>query len=402
MSKELPTGIEARTSEKDRKSDTRSLVVGMLVVFVVLGVATVPQSAFQAAVRDGDRSTDFLALLPDIGLRILVNLAILAVALLLTLLLQPLRHHGARLVVDVLVLAVLSGVARGTLQTLRGVYAPEEWRTAAVESCTVAVLALVMALAGLAFVQARRRIRSQERSSARQTIIAAAALDALATEELRVRRDVAEGLHGTVQQSLVVLAVRVDAVGALLASGGAATDAELAELHDIRDTIDRIRETDVRTLSQVLYPVGIELGAVAALRLLLQRLPATIASSIHIDDAMLALEGNGNTTLTIERRLLLVRIAEEALTNALRHGRASAVSLTLGVADGIITLSFDDDGYGLGPAPAPSGLERFRERLTPLGGSVDFGDDSPLGGTRLVARVPVGSSARVRQAVAQL
>jgi signal transduction histidine kinase len=381
-------------ADRDRRDDLRSFLLAVIAVFVAIGVGTVPQSAFQAAVNNGQRSPNLVSLLPDIAQRIVVNLVILAVALILIAVLRPLRHTGLRLVVDVAVLSLAEGFSRGALQILRGFYAPSEWRAALVESVTVSLLVLGMTVTGLGLVWARRRIREQERASARQTLIAAAALDALATEELRVRRDVAEGLHGTVQQNLVLLAVRVDAVSDRLTEDATTDAANVAELRDIRNTIDGIRETDVRTLSQLLYPVGIELGAVAALRLLLQRLPGTIASSVHIDDAVLALEGNGNTSLTVERRLLLVRLVEEALSNALRHGRASAVRLTLELDRDAIVMTFDDDGYGLGPAPQPSGLARFRERLVPLGGSVDFGDDSPLGGTRLTARVPVDSPLR--------
>jgi len=396
---------DPRSELRDRRTDRRVLIGTVLVVFVVFGVATVPQIALQSAMNDSDAPVELAPLLMDIGRRILANVVVLAVVFGVLALLRPLSHRGPRLVVDAVIAAAAAGLVRAPLQILRGQYSLDEAPKALVESFTVFLLAFVMIMVGLEHVAARRRIREQERASMRQTLIASAALDALAAEELRVRRDVAEGLHGTVQQNLVVLAVRVDDVANRLEASGTPC-ADVDELRDIRRSIDHIRETDVRTLSQLLYPVGMELGAVAALRLLLQRLPGTIASTISISDEVLDLEGNGNTVLTVDRRLLLVRIAEEALSNALRHGRASSVSLALSLVDGAIVLVFDDDGFGLGPSPSPSGLARFSERLQPIGGAVEFGDDSPLGGARLIARVPVNRAASAgsggRQAVAQL
>lgn len=395
MSRATGSTGSARTEADDRRSDLSVLVGTIVVGFIVFGVATVPQVAVQST--QGNTGSELLTLIAG---RIVVNLALLLVALVLVVLLNPIDHRGGRVVADAIVIALIAALVRVPLQVLRGIYTSDRWQEALIESATVSLIVLALVGLGLAHVVTRRRIREQERASARQTLIASAALDALATEELRVRRDVAEGLHGTVQQNLVLLAVRVDAIGARLAAAGSTDAEDLLELHDIRETIDGIRETDVRTLSQLLYPVGLELGAVAALRLLLQRLPGTIASSVQIDAAVLALEGNGNTSLTIDRRLLLVRIVEEALSNSLRHGRASSVRLGLELRHDVIVMTFDDDGYGLGPAPQPSGLARFRERLLPLGGSIEFGDDSPLGGTRLIARVPVGASVRPGPSIA--
>jgi signal transduction histidine kinase len=395
---------DPRAELRDRRTDRRVLFGTVLVVFIVFGVATVPQIALQSAMADGAK-VEVGPLLMDIAQRILVNITLLAAVFGVLALLRPLGHRGPRVLVDALIAAIAAGLIRAPLQVLRGQYSMDDLPSALIESFTVFLLALVMVVVGLEHVAARRRIREQERASMRQTLIASAALDALAAEELRVRRDVAEGLHGTVQQNLVVLAVRVDAVAERLATIETACE-DVDELRDIRESIDRIRETDVRTLSQLLYPVGMELGAVAALRLLLQRLPGTIASTISISDDVLQLEGNGNTVLSVDRRLLIVRIAEEALSNALRHGRASAVRLELTLDDGAIVLVFDDDGFGLGPSPSPSGLARFSERLHPIGGTIEFGDDSPLGGARLIARVPANRAASAgsgaRQAVPQL
>ena len=372
----------------DRRSDLRTLVGTLVVAFLIFGVGRVPQAAFQATDLSREPEPTWSSLLGDIGLRLLVNLSILLVTLAVTLVIRILDHRGVRFVVDIVIVCLTAAAVRLPLQVAFGYYAWSDWRSVLIDGGTVAISVFALLGSALIHVSIRRRIREQVRSAARQTSLASAALDALATEELRVRKDVAEGLHGTVQQSLVVLGIRVDAVSAGLATGRAVSAEDIDELASIRADLDRIRETDVRTLSQLLYPVGLELGAVAALRLLLQRLPGTIASTIYFSDAVLALEGNGNTALPLDGRLLIVRIAEEALSNALRHGRASSVSLSLEVDEDSIVLTFDDDGFGLSPDARMHGITRLRERLEPLRGTIELLPSRSLGGTRVVARLP--------------
>ncbi len=377
----MPDEEPSAQERLDRRTDRTVAYGTVLVAFAVLGIGTVPLAAYQSVDVGGDPAP--ADLLPDMGLLLVLDLLLLVIGIALVAALRPVEHRGARLAADVAVICLVCGAARVPLQVLLGFYGWGDWDTALVEGSTVAIFALAMLGAGLVHVSIRRRVRDQERTAARQELRAAAALDALATEELRVRREVAEGLHGTVQQNLVVLGTRMDVLSGRLAAG------EVEELRSIRAGLDEIREHDVRTMSQLLYPVGLELGAVAALRLLLQRLPATIATTVSIGEEVLALEGNGNTALSLDRRILLVRVVEEGLSNSLRHGRASAIAVTLEASDGAIVLTFDDDGFGLGAVITPHGIARLRERLQAVGGEITLSGESGLGGTRLVARIPV-------------
>jgi len=252
------------------------------------------------------------------------------------------------------------------------------------------ILSVAIVAVGVLYLRDRSQLEAHERIISAQTLRAATTLDAFATEELRVRREVADGLHGTVQHNLVMISVRLAAVSSTIAKKTTKVGhAELAELAEIRADIDNIREHDVRTMSQLLYPVGIDIGAIAAIRLLIQRLPATIAGKIVVSDEIVELEGFGRTSLTIERRLMIVRVVEEALTNALRHGNATAVSVAIGLSAGAIIVQFDDDGTGLGSVTTFRGIARLRERLDTLGGSIELSNDSALGGVRVTARVPL-------------
>src|SRR5215218_2751527 len=85
------------------------------------------------------------------------------------------------------------------------------------------------------------------------------------------------------------------------------------------------------------------------------------------------------------------RIAQEALTNVVRHASASKAVVAVDHVDDELVLTVDDDGAGLRGAEG-SGILGMRERASLLGGSVEL-TPSPLGGTRVAAHLPWGGVA---------
>lgn len=82
------------------------------------------------------------------------------------------------------------------------------------------------------------------------------------------------------------------------------------------------------------------------------------------------------------------RIAQEALTNVVRHSAAAAATVTLRRDGAALVLTVRDDGTGVAPDAAPGGgMRGMRERAELLGGSVDINAATP-GGTILEARLP--------------
>jgi signal transduction histidine kinase len=84
------------------------------------------------------------------------------------------------------------------------------------------------------------------------------------------------------------------------------------------------------------------------------------------------------TNLSEEAEVTLYRIAQEGLTNVLRHAQASQVQLSLQQVEEGIQLSIEDDGIGFDPQHLPDrqrmkhlGLVSMRERAAMLGGSLD-------------------------------
>ncbi len=86
----------------------------------------------------------------------------------------------------------------------------------------------------------------------------------------------------------------------------------------------------------------------------------------------------------------LLRVAQEALSNARRHARARSVTVHLEESDGGLELSVADDGEGFVPEDARPGfgLKTMAERVRSLGGAFEV-RSAPGSGTVVSVRVPV-------------
>jgi signal transduction histidine kinase len=87
----------------------------------------------------------------------------------------------------------------------------------------------------------------------------------------------------------------------------------------------------------------------------------------------------------------LYRIAQEALTNVVRHARALHVTVQLETMLDNVRLIVQDDGRGFDPARIPQGrlgLIGLNERVKLLGGSLKV-QSSPGAGTRIQVAIPL-------------
>ena len=85
------------------------------------------------------------------------------------------------------------------------------------------------------------------------------------------------------------------------------------------------------------------------------------------------------------------RIAQEALTNVVRHAGATTAVVAVERLGDELLVTVDDDGAGVRGSPEGSGILGMRERAALLGGSVEV-SASPRGGTRVTARLPWGAT----------
>lgn len=85
------------------------------------------------------------------------------------------------------------------------------------------------------------------------------------------------------------------------------------------------------------------------------------------------------------------RIVQEAVTNSVRHAKASRVAIDLRQEDGLLAIRIRDDGRGLGSdwrAPGHYGLVGMQERATAIGGTLTL-ESRPGEGLSVVARLPL-------------
>ncbi|MGF6447264.1 signal transduction histidine kinase [Paraburkholderia youngii] len=204
-------------------------------------------------------------------------------------------------------------------------------------------------------------------------------------ERARLSRE----LHDGISQMMVSVKLLLESALARLERGDARVPAAEAALSTGLTRLgDTLRE--VRRISHALRPSMLDdLGVAAALEQLTRELGDE--SGIAIGFTQIA--HTHAATLPDTVNTVLFRIAQEALTNIVRHAQASSAALALEVSRDAVTLTISDNGRGFDVADAfvggleGVGLRNMRERLEALGGTLSL--NSEPGHTAVTARVPL-------------
>ena len=197
------------------------------------------------------------------------------------------------------------------------------------------------------------------------------------------RRYLARELHDEIGQVLTAVKINLESVARQI------SDPVLKERLSDSVEIAASALNQVRQLSLDLRPAQLDdLGLIAALRGHLDRQASVGQLVARFTTTELA------SRLKPEVETACFRVAQEALTNVLRHARARNVWLDLSVDGGILTLSVRDDGIGFqvqgsGAAAAESlGLLSMEERVSLVGGKLTV-ESHPGQGTVVRANIPV-------------
>ncbi|MCL7458046.1 HAMP domain-containing sensor histidine kinase [Micromonospora echinofusca] len=212
-----------------------------------------------------------------------------------------------------------------------------------------------------------------DRLEAERATSAASALSAQEAE----RRRVAQELHDEVGQTLTAVLLELKQVAR---HAPEEVRAQLAQVQETtRDSLDEIRRIARRLRPGVLE----ELGLTSALKALVTEVTGHTDLSVrqHLDADLPALDG--------EAELVIYRVAQEALTNTVRHARATTVELSLARQPGHVQLRIRDDGRGVGDAAEGAGVRGMRERALLIGAQLSVAP-GPDGGTEVRLRVPLG------------
>lgn len=196
-------------------------------------------------------------------------------------------------------------------------------------------------------------------------------------ERIRIARE----LHDVVGQALTAVRLSLMSLGRVHAMTGAS-----GEITDSIATIDAALH-QVRTVAFDLRPPTLDdLGLTAALRSLCRH----VASRAGIPIRVRAGAGEARFPQAVETACF--RVAQEALTNVVRHAQATRVEVRLRTARGgrLLILEVEDDGIGFDPAQCVGsrclGIMGMTERAALVGGDVEVVSATGAG-TRIVARL---------------
>ncbi|MEU6799481.1 sensor histidine kinase [Streptomyces neyagawaensis] len=265
----------------------------------------------------------------------------------------------------------LAGLLTGYLLTAPGWYRDMEYVSDLLMLGIGLVLAISMAAVAVGEQRARRELQEY----------AAQIAELSATHE---RNRLARDIHDSLGHHLTAISVQLEIASEFReldpdAAGRAMTEARQSvklALGDVRQSVRTLRGEAARPSLSAALAGWVREGSAAG--------PRVTVEVLGDED------GYGAAELTA-----LYRAAQEGLTNALRHARASRVSVAVRLTEQAARLAVADDGCGFVPAEATAGfgLTGMRERVHLVAGSVEI-ESRPGEGTRLTVLVPRGGGER--------
>ncbi len=201
------------------------------------------------------------------------------------------------------------------------------------------------------------------------------------TLEEEIKR-IAYAVHDEAGQLLVAVHLALAEVALEL------PEPQQAQFAQIKEMLNQV-EKHLRRYSHELRPTILDdLGWIPAIRFLAEGISKRADLPIHIDAT-----DSGRQPTTIETTLY--RIVQEALTNAVKHARASNVWIRAWRENLVLCCSIRDDGGGFDSSQAHAargrkglGLIAMQERVTAIGGSLRI-ESRPGLGTELSIRIPL-------------
>lgn len=222
----------------------------------------------------------------------------------------------------------------------------------------------------------------------------AAALDHLKDTQAKLiqaeRQQISLDLHDNLSQTMTGVLLQLDTAREVLIDAAAPAGSQSGlpyverAIELARDGIKQTRQLLQQLRNKKNKPAPINL--VDALRRDLPRL--TVGTAIEVSVA----QQGQLAVLAPKLELVLFRVAQEAVTNALRHSQARRIAVLLACDADCVSLSIVDDGSGFDPLASNTqhgiGLSGMRERLLQINGSLTI-DSAPGKGTRIHATIPL-------------
>ncbi|MFF3225252.1 sensor histidine kinase [Nocardia suismassiliense] len=202
-------------------------------------------------------------------------------------------------------------------------------------------------------------------------------LAALARERLRIARD----MHDIVTHSVGSMIVQAETGPLFTGNDRERADATFASIAETgRGAVQQLRRTLATLRGETAYPPA-QPGIEAIPDLVEQSRRGGLVAALDEDGARRAVSDDVAVTA--------YRVVQEALTNTLKHARASCVRVSLRWSDQLLTVRVSDDGIGrTRPESTGYGLLGMRERVTGNGGTLWHGHSD--NGFHVCAELPLG------------
>jgi len=225
----------------------------------------------------------------------------------------------------------------------------------------------LVVVAGLTLKKQRDFSRAQLELSERSRLLEQEIISVSEREQARIGRD----LHDDICQYLVAIAYSAGMLRQDLEKEGSSKTAAAAEIASLlQDAVVRTRD-----LGRGLSPVDSDQDGLASA---LEGLAASVSKLMDVSCSLIYPE-----TISIpdnSRAIHLFRIAQEAVSNAVKHGRATSVIVALEQSDSELALRISDNGIGFSPehvAKRGMGLNTMRYRAEVEGGQLDIEPNVP-------------------------
>jgi signal transduction histidine kinase len=195
--------------------------------------------------------------------------------------------------------------------------------------------------------------------------------------ETRERNRLAREIHDTLGHTLTGISVGIDACIATV---------ELAP-KETKEHLERISQVarngllDIRRSVNELKPDALErLSLEAAITKMITDMKSITDMEIFFDCKI------PQPKFDEDEESAIYRVIQESLTNAMRHGKASRVRITMEKIEDMVILTIRDNGIGCSEIKSGFGTKHIMERIGMLNGTVEFQSEN---GFSVIARIPI-------------
>jgi signal transduction histidine kinase len=253
------------------------------------------------------------------------------------------------------------------------------------QSLALGVLVALTAVIRLRIVE-RRTVEQRLHAEEAERQLRELSQQLVATQE-EERKKLSRELHDHVGQMLTALRMELGRIDRVRGPVAAEIPAAVAECRQLVDNVVRtVRDLSLGLRPSMLDDFGLQPALEWHIRDVTRRYGLTVDLTTHGD----------LDTLPEPHRICIYRIVQEALTNCVRHARATRVQVQLDRRGDALEASVSDDGSGFEQVPRPAGLglRGIEERVRDLKGSVTV-TTAPRGGTTIRVVLPLPAAVEV-------